>query len=71
MKGKVFEQLLWLVYGQLHAHVYIYIYKVGIIILESNIEANLTAANDLFVMYDIACSLHSHLNVKFMSLSEE
>ena len=42
---------------------YMYMYIQGWDMLESIIEANLTTANDLFVMYDIACSLHSHLNV--------
>ena len=43
---------------------YMYMYIQGWnIMLESIIEANLTTANDLFVTYDIAGSLHSHLNV--------
>ena len=42
---------------------YMYMYIQGWNMLESIITAN-----DLFVMYDIACSLHSHLNLKFMCI---
>ena len=44
---------------------YVLIFRLGyaVWILETIIWANQTGGNELFVMYDIACSLHRHLNV--------
>ena len=42
-------------------------YRLGYAVwmLENIMQANVTSGNELFVMYDIACSFHNHLNVSF------
>ena len=50
-----------ILYMFLHDHRLAY----AVWMLEKIIKANESTGNKLFVMYDIACSLHSHLNVSF------
>ena len=52
---------------RLNSHVLIFRLGYAVWILETIIQANQAGGNELFVMHDIACSLHRHLNVSLKS----